>query len=47
MNEPTHSHESRFWDQVTDWLMGEHDPQDGPLSEAEIHALLRNVPEGD
>ena len=43
MDEPSHAHESRFWDQVTDWLLGIHALDHGPLSEAEIQALLREA----
>ena len=41
MEDPTHVQENRFWDQVADWLLGIHTSEYGPLSEAEILALLR------
>lgn len=43
MDEPTHAHESRFWDQVADWVLDsrEYDPSD--LTDADIEAMLRDL----
>ncbi len=41
MDEPTHANESRFWDQVADWLLAGQGRDEGPLTEDEIRQLLR------
>ena len=46
MEEPTHVHESEFWDQVADWLLGARVLGIGELTPEEIEALLRALQEG-
>jgi hypothetical protein len=41
MDEPTHTNESAFWDQVADWLLGTHALDHGPISQGDIQAILR------
>jgi hypothetical protein len=41
MDEPCHSKESSFWDNVADWLLGDHEPGRSALTQVEIDALLR------
>lgn len=40
MEEPTHAHESQFWDQVAEWLLDAR-AIDAYLTADEIEALLR------
>jgi hypothetical protein len=42
MDEPTHANESRFWDQVVDWLLDARELQAFALSESQIEAMLRD-----
>jgi hypothetical protein len=46
MDEPTHAHESRFWDQVAEWLLGARAIHAAGLTAEEIEALLRLMQEG-
>jgi hypothetical protein len=46
MDEPIHANESRFWDDVTDWLLDRPSRLPMPLSDEEIEALLRYAHEG-
>jgi len=46
MDEPTHLHESQFWDQVADWLLGSRALGDRVLTADEIEALLRALQDG-
>jgi hypothetical protein len=41
MEEPTHSRESQFWDQVADWLLCVHDAKANVLSWEEIAGIAR------
>jgi len=41
MDEPIHDNESRFWDQVTDWLLDASPTRSRPLTDEEIEAVLR------
>lgn len=41
MEEPTHAHESQFWDQVADWLLGARGMDSPERGAKEIEALLR------
>jgi hypothetical protein len=41
MEEPTHSRESLFWDQVADWLLCVHDPEHNVLEWEEIAGIAR------
>ena len=43
MEDPIHVQENQFWDNVADWLLGNHALEHGPLSEAEVLALLRET----
>ena len=43
MDEPTHANESRFWDQVADWLRDKREGDRGELSDADIAAMLRGL----
>ena len=45
MDDPTHAHESQFWDQVADWLLDARGIE-LYLSVDEIEALLREPREG-
>lgn len=40
MNEPTHANESRFWDDVADWLLDSREYDAADLTDAGIEALL-------
>jgi hypothetical protein len=42
VDEPTHANESRFWDQVADWVLDARDAAAG-LTDAAIEALLRDL----
>ena len=44
MDEPTHSNENRFWDDVADWLLDGPEEQDA-ASEAmdDIESMLRDL----
>ena len=42
MDEPTHANESRFWDQVVDWLLDARALDAAALSESQIEAMLRD-----
>lgn len=46
MDEPTHAHESQFWDEVAEWLLSARAM--GPFSwtAEEIEALLRDLHQG-
>ena len=46
MDEPTHANESRFWDQVAEWLLGVRAMDVRDWSAEEIEALLRYMQEG-
>ena len=46
MDEPTHAHESQFWDQVAEWLLGARALGAGALTAEQIEALLRAMQEG-
>jgi hypothetical protein len=41
MDEPTHSRESLFWDQVADWVLCIHDAKANVLNWEEIAGLAR------
>ena len=41
MDEPTHANESRFWDQVAEWLLDGRALQAHELTPDEIEALLQ------
>ena len=41
MDEPTHAHESQFWDQVADWVLDVRAMAPRDLSAVEIDALRR------
>ena len=41
MDEPLYANESRFWDEVTGWLLDRPTRWPRPLSDEEIEALLR------
>jgi hypothetical protein len=43
MDEPTHANESRFWDQVADWLLDAPEPDAPELTDADIEAMLRDL----
>lgn len=45
MDEPTHAHESRFWDEVAEWLLGVRAMDVENWSAEEIEALLRYMQE--
>ncbi len=47
MDEPTHANESRFWNQVADWLLAALDRKRGPLTEDEIRQLLGERKDSD
>jgi hypothetical protein len=40
MDEPTHANESRFWDEVTDWLLDSREYDAADLTDAGIEAML-------
>lgn len=44
MDEPTHANESRFWDDVADWLLDLHEQHRDALTDAQIEAMLRALP---
>ncbi len=46
MDEPNFPSEHLFWEQVTDWLMGDHTSGGGLVTPAEIEALLRDTDAG-
>lgn len=46
MDEPTHEHESRFWDEVAAWLLGARSIDVRGWSADEIEAFLRAMQEG-
>jgi hypothetical protein len=46
MDEPIHTNESRFWDDVTEWLLTLPSALPRPLSDDDIEALLRYAHEG-
>ena len=41
MDEPTHSNESRFWDDVADWILDGAD--DDGIDSDEIESMLRDL----
>jgi hypothetical protein len=44
MDEPTHVNESRFWDQVADWIVDGPEEYDlADLTDADIEAMLREL----
>jgi hypothetical protein len=43
MDEPTHASESRFWDDVADWLIDARAYGEVDLTEADIEAMLREL----
>lgn len=43
MDEPTHANESRFWDQVADWLLDPASDAEPDLTDADIEAMLRGL----
>jgi hypothetical protein len=40
MDEPTHANESRFWDEVADWLLDSREYDAADLTDAGIEAML-------
>jgi hypothetical protein len=40
MDEPTHANESRFWDEVADWLIDSREYDAADLTDAGIELLL-------
>lgn len=40
MDEPTHTNESHFWDEVTDWLLESREYDASDLTDAGIEAML-------
>jgi hypothetical protein len=46
MDEPTHAHESQFWDRVADCLLAARSMEGRALSAEDIEALLREMWEG-
>jgi hypothetical protein len=46
MDEPTHAHESLFWDQVADCLLAARSMEGRALTAEDIEALLREMWEG-
>jgi hypothetical protein len=44
MDEPTHANESRFWDDVADWIL--ETPEDEAGSMDDIESLLRDLRDG-
>ena len=47
MDEPTQANESRFWDQVADWLLDSRAYDELDLTEADIEAMLRDLGDAD
>ncbi|MDB5883785.1 MAG: hypothetical protein JWP43_3663 [Ramlibacter sp.] len=45
MDEPTHANESRFWDEVAEWLLGGRAIAAAGLTPDEIEAFLRYMQE--
>jgi hypothetical protein len=43
MDEPTQVNESRFWDQVADWLLESGKWDASELTDADIEAVLREL----
>lgn len=43
MDEPTQANESRFWDQVADWLLDAREPDLADLTDTDIEAVLREL----
>ena len=43
MDEPTHANESRFWDQVADWVLDSREYDDGDITDADLEAMLREL----
>jgi hypothetical protein len=41
MDEPTHANESRFWDDVADWILGAPDEDADVLDD--IESMLRDL----
>jgi len=41
MDEPTHANESRFWDDVADWILDS--PEDDVDTMDDIDAMLRDL----
>ena len=46
MDEPTHLHESEFWDRVAEWLLSARAIDPHGLTVEQIEALLRAMQEG-
>jgi hypothetical protein len=42
MDEPTHANESRFWDEVADWIIDSPDDDGGDTMD-EIESMLRDL----
>lgn len=42
MDEPTHANESRFWDDVADWIIDAPEEEDGDAMD-EIESMLRDL----
>lgn len=40
MEEPTHPNESRFWDQVTEWLLSPGEPDVEAMTRQELRAYF-------
>jgi hypothetical protein len=45
MDEPTHANESRFWDEIADWLLAARAIGAPGLTPEEIEAFLRYMHE--
>lgn len=46
MDEPIHARESRFWDDVADWILDSRE-YEADLSDAQIEAMLRPFEDDD
>jgi hypothetical protein len=46
MDEPTHTHESRFWDDVADWILDSPEDDGADFADGDIDAMLRDLREG-
>jgi hypothetical protein len=43
MDEPTHTNESRFWDDVADWILDSPEEEAADLSDGDIESMLRDL----
>ena len=43
MDDPTHSNEDQFWDDVADWVVDSSDCEDGDFLEADVESMLRDL----